>query len=245
MTILKIDETRIPKHVAIVMDGNGRWAKARNLERTVGHQEGIKSVREIAETAARIGVKYLTLYTFSMENWHRPLEEVSALMGLLMYELNDKIFKKNKIRFDTIGDINRLPKNIQEQIQVVKDSTACFDRMTLVLALSYSSRWEITNATKKIAKEVAAGTLSLEQVDESCVSNYLGTYFMPDPDLLIRTGGDLRLSNYLLWQSAYTEFYFSDIYWPDFRELQFREAIVSYQHRERRFGKISEQIQKS
>jgi len=245
MTILKIDETKIPKHVAIVMDGNGRWAKARNLERTVGHQEGIKSVREIAETAARIGVKYLTLYTFSMENWHRPLEEVSALMGLLMYELNDKIFKKNKIRFDTIGDISRLPKNIQEQIQVVKDSTACFDRMTLVLALSYSSRWEITNATKKIAEEVAAGTLSPEQVDESCVSSHLGTYFMPDPDLLIRTGGNLRLSNYLLWQSAYTEFYFSDIYWPDFRELQFREAIVSYQHRERRFGKISEQIQKS
>lgn len=245
MTILKIDETKIPKHVAIVMDGNGRWAKARNLERTVGHQEGIESVREVAETAARMGVQYLTLYTFSMENWNRPMEEVSALMGLLMYELNDKIFKKNNIRFDTIGDLSRLPTKIQEQIQSVKNSTATFNRMTLVLALSYSSRWEITNAAQKIAQEVAAGTLFPDQVDEACVSNHLGTYFMPDPDLLIRTGGDFRLSNYLLWQSAYTEFYFSDIYWPDFRETQFHEAIADYQHRERRFGKISEQIQKS
>jgi len=245
MTILKIDETNIPKHVAIVMDGNGRWAKARNLERTVGHQEGIESVREVAESAARIGVQYLTLYTFSMENWNRPMEEVSALMGLLMTELNDKIFKKNNIRFETIGDLSRLPKSIQEQIQSVKDSTATFSRMTLVLALSYSSRWEITNAAQKIAEEVAAGTLSPEQVDETCISNHLGTYFMPDPDLLIRTGGNLRLSNYLLWQSAYTEFYFSDTYWPDFREAQFCEAIVDYQQRERRFGKISEQIQKS
>lgn len=245
MTILKIDETKMPKHVAIVMDGNGRWAKARHLERTVGHQEGIESVRDVAEAAARMGIQYLTLYTFSMENWNRPMEEVSALMGLLMYELNDKIFKKNKIRFDTIGDLSRLPKKIQEQIQSVKDATLTFSRMTLVLALSYSSRWEITNAAQQIAQEVASGTLLPEQVNEACISNHLGTCFMPDPDLLIRTGGDFRLSNYLLWQSAYTEFYFSDIYWPDFREAQFREAIANYQNRERRFGMISEQIQKS
>lgn len=239
----EIDLSRVPKHVAIVMDGNGRWAKARGEERTAGHQEGIVSVNEIAEVATRMGVDYLTLYTFSTENWNRPPAEVAALMGLLMDELNEKIFKKNEIRFDVIGDINRMPVEIQEQIADLREKTSHYTNMTLVLALSYSSRWEITNAMQEIAREVAAGTLSPEEVDESCISAHMNTSFMPDPDLLIRTGGNARLSNYLLWQSAYTELYFCDIFWPDFRQKQFEDAVIDFQSRERRFGKTSEQVQ--
>lgn len=238
-----IDLSRVPKHVAIVMDGNGRWAKARGLERSAGHQEGIASVHEIAEVAAKMGVNYLTLYTFSTENWNRPAEEVTALMSLLMEELNEKLFKKNELRFDVIGDISRLPVEIQDQITYLRKATSHYKNMTLVLALSYSSRWEITNAMQEIAQKIASGTITPEAVDESCISAHMNTSFMPDPELLIRTGGDLRLSNYLLWQSAYTELYFCDIFWPDFRKEQFEDAILDYQSRERRFGKTSEQVQ--
>ncbi len=238
-----IDSSRVPKHVAIVMDGNGRWAKARGLERAAGHQEGIASVHEIAEVAAHMGIDYLTLYTFSTENWNRPAEEVNALMGLLMEELNEKLFKKNQLRFEVIGDIKRLPIEIQDQITYLRKATSQYKNMTLVLALSYSSRWEITYAMQQIAQEIASGDLLPEEVNESCINAHMNTSFMPDPDLLIRTGGDIRLSNYLLWQSAYTEFYFCNIFWPDFRQKQFEDAILDYQTRERRFGKTSEQVQ--
>ncbi len=238
----QIDLNRIPQHVAIIMDGNGRWAKQRGHERSYGHQAGAETVHIIAEEAARLGIKYLTLYTFSTENWNRPSDEVSALMGLLFDSIEEETFMKNDISFRVIGDTGKLPASVQQRLNDCIAHTADNTGMCLVLALSYSSRWEITEATRQIAALVQAGKLQPADIDSEVVSSQLSTSFMPDPDLLIRTGGELRLSNYLLWQCAYSELYFCDTYWPDFREEEFCKAICDYQKRERRFGKTSEQI---
>ncbi|MCD8184418.1 MAG: isoprenyl transferase [Bacteroides sp.] len=238
----QIDLGRIPQHVAIIMDGNGRWAKQRGQERSFGHQAGAEAVHIIAEEAARLGIKYLTLYTFSTENWNRPSNEVAALMALLFDSIEDETFMKNNISFRIIGDINKLPANVQDRLKACVEHTSHNTGMCLILALSYSSRWEITEATRQIATAVQKGELMLEQIDCELISRHLTTNFMPDPDLLIRTGGEMRLSNYLLWQCAYSELYFCDTYWPDFHEEELRKAICDYQRRERRFGKTSEQI---
>lgn len=237
-----MDLDRIPQHIAIIMDGNGRWAKQRGQERSYGHQAGAQTVHTIAEEAAKLGVKYLTLYTFSTENWNRPSDEIAALMSLLINSLEEEIFLKNNISFRIIGDIEKLPADVQESLLSCVNNTAKNSGMCLVLALSYSSRWEITDAAKQIARKVQTGELSIDQIDTHCLASHLSTHFMPDPDLLIRTGGEIRLSNYLLWQCAYSELYFCDTYWPDFKEEEFNKAIKDYQSRERRFGKTSEQV---
>lgn len=238
----QIDANRVPRHVAIIMDGNGRWAKLQGKHRSYGHQQGAETVRKIVETAASIGVKYLTLYTFSTENWNRPEEEVTALMTLLFQSIEEEIFMKNNVSFRVIGDMQRLPQQVRERLEQCMEHTAQNNRMCLVLALSYSARWEMTEAVKKIAQEVADKQIGLTDINEELISAHLTTRFMPDPDLLIRTGGELRLSNYLLWQCAYTELYFCDTFWPDFQDEEFYKAIYEYQSRERRFGKTSEQI---
>lgn len=238
----QIDLDRIPRHVAIIMDGNGRWAKQRGHERSFGHQAGAETVHIIAEEAARLGVKYLTLYTFSTENWNRPSDEIAALMGLLFDSIEEETFMKNDISFRVIGDIAKLPANVQQRLNDCMEHTSRNKGMCLVLALSYSARWEITEATRQIAALVQNGQLQTTDIDCDVISRHLTTSFMPDPDLLIRTGGELRLSNYLLWQCAYSELYFCDTFWPDFREEEFCKAICDYQKRERRFGKTSEQI---
>ena len=238
----EIDLNRIPRHVAIIMDGNGRWAKQRGHERSYGHQAGAETVHVIAETAARLGIGYLTLYTFSTENWNRPSDEVAALMSLLLDSIEEETFMKNNIRFRVIGDIEKLPVNVQQRLNACVEHTARNTGMCLVLALSYSSRWEITEAVRQIAVLAQSGKLKPEQIDSELISGHLTTNFMPDPDLLIRTGGEIRLSNYLLWQCAYSELYFCETYWPDFREEELYKAICDFQKRERRFGKTSEQI---
>jgi undecaprenyl diphosphate synthase len=238
----QIDKNRIPAHIAIIMDGNGRWAKQQGKVRSFGHQAGAETVHVIAEEAARLGVKYLTLYTFSTENWNRPVDEVAALMSLLMDQIEEETFMKNNIRFCIIGEESRLPQNVLARLKDCIAHTAGNTGLTLVLALSYSSRWEITDAVQRIAREVKSGRLSPEDITDATLDAHLATAFMPDPDLLIRTGGELRLSNYLLWQCAYTELYFCDTYWPEFREEAFCKAIYDYQQRERRFGKTSEQL---
>lgn len=238
----QIDLNRIPCHVAIIMDGNGRWAKQRGRERSYGHQVGAETVHVIAEEAARLGVKYLTLYTFSIENWGRPADEVTALMGLLFESIEEETFMKNNIRFRVIGEVEKLPAKVQERLNNCIAHTAGNSGMSLVLALSYSSRWEITEAARQLAIAVQKGELTADQIDTERFACHLTTSFMPDPDLLIRTGGELRLSNYMLWQCAYSELYFCDTFWPDFREEEFFKAICDYQKRERRFGKTSEQI---
>ena len=238
-----IDMRRIPQHVAIIMDGNGRWANEKGKERSYGHQAGVETVRRITSECTRLGVKYLTLYTFSTENWNRPATEVAALMGLVLSSLEDEIFMKNNVRFRVIGDLERLPKEVQEKLQVTMEHTADNDAMTMVVALSYSSRWEITEATRQIAKEVAEGKLGPADINEDTVASHLSTSFMPDPDLLVRTGGEVRVSNYLLWQIAYSELYFCDTYWPDFSEADLRKAIACYQGKQRRFGLTEAQIE--
>ena len=239
-----IDKSRIPAHIAIIMDGNGRWAKQRGEARSFGHQAGAETVHVIAEEAARLGVKYLTLYTFSTENWKRPAEEVSALMHLLMDSIEEETLMKNNIRFRIIGEMAKLPVHVAERLEQCIAHTSGNTGMTLVLALSYSSKWEITNAVKQIAEQVASHKLAINDITDQTIDKYLETCFMPDPDLLIRTGGELRLSNYLLWQCAYSELYFCDTFWPDFKEEEFCKAIYDYQQRERRFGKTSEQLLK-
>jgi len=246
-----LDMTRIPEHIAIIMDGNGRWAAEKNKPRSFGHQAGVDAVRKITSECVRLGVKYLTLYTFSTENWNRPADEVSALMGLVLSSLEDEIFMKNNVRFRVIGDIKRLPQQVQDKLDETMEHTINNNAMTMVVALSYSSRWEITKAVHDIVNEAADKFVS-GQLDESVVekmiteetiSKHLETSFMPDPDLLIRTGGELRISNYMLWQIAYSELYFCDTYWPDFGENDLQEAILSYQSRQRRFGKTEEQVE--
>ncbi len=234
---------RIPQHIAIIMDGNGRWATERGKERSYGHQAGVESVRRITSECTRLGVKYLTLYTFSTENWNRPADEVAALMGLVLTALEDELFMKNDVRFQVIGDIDRLPEVVQKKLQETIDHTADNQAMTMVIALSYSSRWEITKAVKEISTLVAEGKAKADDINEDFISKHLVTSFMPDPDLLIRTGGELRISNYLLWQIAYSELYFCDTYWPDFAEADLHKAIASYQSRQRRFGKTEEQVE--
>lgn len=235
--------SRIPEHVAIIMDGNGRWAVQRGKERSYGHQAGVEAVRRITSECTRLGVKYLTLYTFSTENWNRPADEIAALMGLVLTSLEDEIFMKNNVRFRVIGDIGRLPDAVQRKLHDTMERTAANSAMTMVVALSYSSRWEITDAMRQIAREVAEGTLSPDAIDEQVVSNHLATSFMPDPDLLIRTGGEVRVSNYLLWQIAYSELYFCDTFWPDFSEADLRKAIATYQGKQRRFGLTEAQVE--
>jgi len=238
-TDFKLDMTRIPEHIAIIMDGNGRWAMERGKERSVGHQAGVEAVRRITSECTRLGVKFLTLYTFSTENWNRPADEVSALMGLVLSSLEDQIFMKNNVRFRVIGDMKRLPDDVQQKLHETEQHTAKNTAMTMVVALSYSSRWEITNAVKQIVKE----NVDIQDITEEMVSKHMTTHFMPDPDLLIRTGGELRISNYLLWQIAYSELYFCDTYWPDFDEAELHKAIASFQNRQRRFGKTEAQVE--
>ena len=234
--------TRLPRHIAIIMDGNGRWAKAQGKERNYGHQEGVERVKDIMTAAVKLGVEYLTLYTFSTENWNRPADEVAALMALLLKHLEEELFIKKNARFRVIGDKSRLPQAVQDVCNYMEERTKNHTKTCMVLALSYSSKWEITNAVQKIAQEVKEGTLAADAINEETISQHLATNFMPDPELMIRTGGEERLSNYLLWQCAYSEFYFTDIYWPDFKEEEFHKAIVDYQSRQRRFGKTGEQV---
>ena len=256
--IAELDMNRIPQHIAIIMDGNGRWAAERGKERSFGHQAGVDAVRCITSECTRLGVKFLTLYTFSTENWSRPSNEISALMGLVLTSLEDEIFMKNNVRFRVIGDVKRLPDDVQQKLHETEEHTAKNDKMTMVVALSYSSRWEITNAVRQIVTEVndmelplpqnklkklATGGIRAEDITEEFISQHLCTNFMPDPELLIRTGGELRISNYLLWQCAYSEFYFCDTYWPDFDEEALHKAIADYQSRQRRFGKTEAQVE--
>ena len=238
----QVDMTRVPRHIAIIMDGNGRWAQARGKERTYGHQEGAERAHDIMTAAVKLGVGYLTLYTFSTENWNRPEEEVEALMALLLKHLEEELFMKNNARFRVIGERERLPQIVQDAIRHLEVCTEKNTGTCMVLALSYSSKWEITRAVKQIAEKVKNGTMNTEEIDENTISEHLATNFMPDPELMIRTGGEERLSNYLLWQCAYSEFYFTDTYWPDFKEEDLCKAIVDYQSRQRRFGKTGEQI---
>ena len=242
----KIDTNNIPSHIAIIMDGNGRWAKERGLGRTEGHQEGVVAVRRIVEAAGHAGVKYLTIYAFSTENWNRPNEEIDALMGLIVHaiakETPDLI--KNGVRLLAIGDYNRLPSKTKSALDNCINETAGGNEITLVVALSYSSKWEITQAMKGMLHDIQAKQLTAEDVNEETLSNYLTTKGIPDPDLLIRTGGEKRISNFLLWQLAYAELYFTDVYWPDFNAEHLHRAILDFQCRERRFGKTSEQIEK-
>ena len=242
----QIDSQRLPRHVAVIMDGNGRWAKQRGLQRTEGHVKGVETVRKITEIASQIGIGYLTLYTFSTENWNRPKEEVDALMNLVVVAIERETpdLIKNNVRLDIIGDIERMPEFARERLTRCINDTAHCTGLTLVLALSYSSKWEILEAVKSISARVKAGELDIDDIDDARFSNSLTTRGMPDPDLLIRTGGDLRISNYLLWQIAYSELYFTPKYWPDFDKDDFCEAILEYQRRERRYGKTSEQIKK-
>ena len=245
-----LDMNRVPEHIAVIMDGNGRWATERGKERSYGHQAGVDTVRRITKECTRLGVKYLTLYTFSTENWNRPADEVAALMGLVLTSLEDEIFMKNNVRFRVIGDVKRLPQQVQDKLQETMDHTAKNDAMTMVVALSYSSRWEIIEAMRRTVKEAMDNGASCyadveKSLTEENFCQHLDTQFMPDPDLLIRTGGELRISNYLLWQIAYSELYFCDTYWPDFSEEDLQKAIISYQQRQRRFGKTEAQVEEN
>ncbi len=235
----KIDYNHLPQHIAIIMDGNGRWAKERGYDRIFGHQNGVSSVREVTEAAAEMGIKYLTLYAFSTENWGRPQQEVDALMELLIdtIEKETPTLNKNNVSLKAIGDMSRLPSTAAAKLQRCIDETAVNNGLKLVLALSYSSRWEITNAMKKISNLVCSGILKPEDINDDIIAGYLTTNSIPDPDLLIRTSGEYRISNFLLWQIAYTELYFTQTHWPDFRKENFYNAIYDFQQRERRFGK--------
>ena len=225
------------------MDGNGRWAQKKGLPRTAGHSQGVETVKKITTEATRLGVKYLTLYTFSTENWNRPAAEIEALMGLILDHLEEEIFMKNDVRFRALGGLELLPPKVQQRLAECMERTAGNKRMTLNIMLSYSSRWELTETMRHIAEDVKQGVLQPKDITEDLISSRLLTNFMPDPDLLIRTGGELRISNYLLWQSAYTEFYFCDTFWPDFNEEDLRSAIEDFQQRQRRFGKTGEQVE--
>lgn len=243
----KIDLLNLPNHIAIIMDGNGRWAKTHGKPRVFGHKNGVVSVREVTEASAELGIKYLTLYAFSTENWARPQMEVNALMTLLVETVKSdvKTLMKNNIRLLSIGDLNRLPDKTRKALLRAIEETKHNTRMSLVLALNYSSRWEIVEAVKTIAQEVKSGLIEIDDINAQLFSNYLATKDIPDPELMIRTSGERRISNYLLWQAAYAEFYFTDVLWPDFRKEHFYQAIYDYQHRERRFGMVSEQLEKT
>jgi undecaprenyl diphosphate synthase len=243
----EIDLSKIPAHVAVIMDGNGRWAKQRGGLRVFGHQSAITAVRDTVEEAAELGVKYLTLYAFSTENWNRPAFEVTALMQLLVHTIRNETptLLKNSVRLQAIGEVNNLPGNCQRELAEAMEITKGGNRMTLVLALSYSGRWDLTQAAQRLAADVATGRVQPTEVNEHTISSYLSTAGMPDPELLIRTSGEQRISNFLLWQLAYTELYITPVLWPDFRRSHFRDALQAYQGRERRFGKTSEQLSAS
>lgn len=245
MGLLKtIDQNTLPKHIAIIMDGNGRWARKKGLMRIFGHENGVKAVREACESCAELGVSYLTLYAFSTENWSRPQMEVNALMTLLVKTIKAETptLQKNNIRLQAIGDLTQLPKDCLAGLNEAIELTKHNNRTTLILALSYSSKWDIVNSVKKIAQKVKAGELEIEDINENLITSSLTTEPFPHPELLIRTSGEYRLSNFLLWELAYSEFYFTDVLWPDFRKEHLYQAIIDYQNRERRFGKTSEQI---
>ena len=244
MKDLQLDPERIPKHVAIIMDGNGRWAKQKGELRIFGHTNGVDSVREALTAAVEVGVQYLTLYAFSTENWNRPKEEIAALMNLLVQSIYNEIdeLNHNGVKLETIGDVEILPKSCQNALDDAKEKTKKNQKITLILALSYSSRREIAHAIKKMTQEALDGTLLSESIDEDLISSYLSTANYPDPELLIRTSGENRVSNFLMWQLAYTELYFTKILWPDFKKKNFFQAIYDYQQRERRFGKTSDQV---
>ncbi len=239
-----INPNTLPKHIAVIMDGNGRWAKMQGKLRTFGHESGVKAVRETVEASAELGISYLTMYAFSTENWNRPKYEINALMTLLVSTISKetKTLMDNNIRLESIGDTDALPSKCRRELEEAKQKTAGNTRMTLVLALSYSARWEITQAMKQLAHQVKQGTIQPEAIDEKTIANHLTTAGMPDPELLIRTSGEHRISNFLLWQISYAELYFTDKLWPDFRKEDLYDAIVSFQNRERRFGKTSEQL---
>ncbi|MGV9004970.1 isoprenyl transferase [Flavobacterium sp.] len=244
MNLEKIDTDRLPKHLAIIMDGNGRWAKKQGLLRALGHERGTKSVKVTVETCAKLGIENLTLYAFSTENWNRPKLEVDTLMKLLISSLKKELetLQKNNICLNTIGNIELLPSKAKNELLTVIEKTKNNTRMTLTLALSYGAREELLNAIKKISDKVKNNIISIDSIDESIINQHLYTHNLPDVDLVIRTSGEHRISNFLLWQIAYAEFYFTDVLWPDFKEDDLYEAIISYQKRERRFGKTSEQI---
>lgn len=239
-----INPNTLPKHIAVIMDGNGRWAKMQGKLRTFGHESGVKAVRETVEASAELGISYLTMYAFSTENWNRPKYEINALMTLLVSTISKetKTLMDNNIRLESIGDTDALPSKCRRELEEAKQKTSGNTRMTLVLALSYSARWEITQAMKQLAHQVKQGTIQPDAIDEKTIANQLTTAGMPDPELLIRTSGEHRISNFLLWQISYAELYFTDKLWPDFRKEDLYDAIVSFQNRERRFGKTSEQL---
>lgn len=241
---LQLIPDKVPRHVAIIMDGNGRWAKTQGKPRVFGHRQGVKSVREITRAAVRLGLEYLTLYAFSTENWNRPKFEVDALMRLLVSSMNKeiKLLHENEVRLEAVGELSLLPKPTYKALMEGIRSTAHYNSMTMVLALSYSSRWEITEAAKKMARKVKAGELDPEAIDSDLLQQHMATAAYPDPELLIRTSGESRLSNFLLWQAAYAELYFTSVPWPAFTGAHFEQAIIDYQHRQRRFGMTSEQI---
>ncbi|MBQ5776989.1 MAG: isoprenyl transferase [Bacteroidaceae bacterium] len=241
----KIDLQRVPRHIAIIMDGNGRWAKERNLDRSQGHRKGLDIVHEITNDAADLGVECLTLYAFSTENWNRPQAEVDALMALVVYGIERETpgMIENGVRLSVIGDTSRMPLEVQQRLQKCIEDTAAGTRITLNLALSYSARWEITHAAQQLAQEAAQGIIKPEEIDDKMFASRLTTAQLSDPDLLIRTGGEQRISNFLLWQLSYAEFYFTDEYWPDFNKESLCKAIIDFQNRERRYGKTSEQVQ--
>ena len=240
-----LDLNNIPHHISCIMDGNGRWATSRGLARTEGHKAGIVSLREIITACVRLGVDVLSAYAFSTENWNRPANEVAALMSLILTSLEEELFMNNNVRLRIIGDLSRVPEVVRESILGLQQRTSVNTGMTMVIALSYSSRWEMTDAVQRIAAEVAEGKLAPADINEQTITDHLSTNFMPDPDLLIRTGGEVRLSNYLLWQCAYTELYFCQTFWPDFHEADLVKAIEWFNHRERRYGKTSEQVTKA
>lgn len=242
----QIDLTKLPQHIAIIMDGNGRWAKQHGQQRVFGHRNGVTAVRESAEAAAELGIPFLTVYAFSTENWNRPKMEVNALMQLLLKTIENEVvtLNKNNIRLNAIGDLASLPTANQKKLQKVMDDTSNNSRMTLTLALSYSGRWDLVEAARTLARKVAKGECQPDEIDQNLLGSLLSTHEMPDPELLIRTSGEYRISNFLLWQIAYAELYFTPTLWPDFRRDDLYAAILDYQHRERRFGKTSEQIKK-
>ncbi|MBN1186899.1 MAG: isoprenyl transferase [Bacteroidales bacterium] len=240
----QIIKNKLPRHVAIIMDGNGRWAKKKGNRRIFGHQNGVTAVRDTTEAAAELGIEYLTLYAFSTENWNRPRTEIDALMTLLVSTINNETetLLKNNVRLLTIGDFHSLPENVQKKLNDIIEKTSKNTGLNLILALSYSGRWEITNAMKEIAEKVSSGALKTDDINTETIEKFLNTRNIPDPELLIRTSGEFRVSNFLLWQIAYSELYFTDILWPDFRREDLYKALIDFQKRERRFGKISDQI---
>ena len=240
----QIELTKVPKHIALIMDGNGRWAKKQGHQRLFGHAIGVEAVRETLKAATAIGVKYLTFYAFSTENWSRPQEEVDGLMNLMVKTIAGEIdeLNTNGVRLSSIGDIQGLPADCRAELEAAIEKTKSNDKINLILALNYSSKWEITQAMKKIASKVEAGIIDSNAITEEMISKEMCLLNIPDPELLIRTSGEQRLSNFLLWQCAYTEFYFTDVLWPDFKENDLYQAVINYQHRERRFGKVSEQL---